>query len=166
LFKHDLQDHYRLHILHCEIIKTDSREINPSLSETRYSFQLKPDGLNAVMNYKGPLYTTEKSLQTYQNKTCSPHTDSAKIEIGKHQQHKKNFITDQQNKYRRLQITNIKNNQFCMSLIYAIMHVLTRAIIFILYCLHVNYFYACLSPGNVANNANIVQVYLICTSLL
>ena len=65
------------------VIMNDSREINSSRSETRYSFQLKPDGLNAVMNYKGPLYTTEESLRTYQNKICSPPYRFGKIEIGK-----------------------------------------------------------------------------------
>jgi len=105
LFIDNLQDYYRLHILHCEIIKTDSREINSSLSETRYSFQFKPDGLNAVKNYKGPLYTTEESEQDM----------FAPIQIRQDWNRqisntKRTLSLINKTNTRRLQITNIINN--------------------------------------------------------
>ena len=141
MFIHDLQDHYRLHILDSEIIKTDSREINSFLSETRYSFHLKPDGLNAVMNYKGRLGKDLKSANIINtNRTLS--------RINK-------------TNTRRLQIINIKNNHRCvwtwfmLACMYWPEHFYSFCIVKKL--IHFAYFV----PGNVANNANIVQFYLI-----
>jgi len=121
LFIHDLQDHYRLHILDCEIIKTDSSEINSFLSETRYSFHLKPYGLNAVMNYKGRLGKDLKSANIINtNRTLS--------RINK-------------TNTRRLQIINIKNNHRCVWTWFMLVCMYwPEHFLFILYCKNVNSF--------------------------